>query len=93
MLVHLDDLRGVDDRDVGRQRAGDPAERRLVADQDQPVVGMGAGEVEDARDDLGGAVVAAHRVDGDADAVDPRLGWGGSRLRHRISARRRRRRA
>ena len=41
----------------------------LVADEDQLVVGMGAGVVEGARDDLGRAVVAAHRVDGDADAA------------------------
>ena len=66
---------------------------RLVTDEDEPVVGVGAGESQDAGHDLGGTVVAAHRVDRDADAVEPRLGWGGSRLRHRISARRRRRQA
>ena len=88
-----DDLRGVDDRDVGRERAGDPAQRRLVPDEDPAVVGMVAGEVDDARDDLPGAVIAAHGVDGDADAIGPRLERGGPRLRHGISGRVRRRQA
>ena len=44
------------------------ADRRLVADEDDPVVGMAPGVVEGARDDLGRPVVAAHRVDRDADA-------------------------
>ena len=61
------------------------AQRRLVADEDPAVVGMVAGEVDDARDDLLGAVIAAHRVDGDPDAIGPRLERGGPRLRHGIS--------
>ena len=53
---------------------------------------MGAGVVEGAGDDLGRAVVAAHRVDGDADARRRPVGAGrGLRLGHRVSARRRRR--
>ena len=44
------------------------ADDRLVADEDDPVLGVGPGVIEGARDDLGGTVVAAHRVDGDADA-------------------------
>ncbi len=63
------DLGGVDDRDVGRQRR--PAsgrDARLVADEDDVVLGVRARVGERAGDDLLGAVVAAHRVDGDADA-------------------------
>ena len=45
---------------------------RLVADEDQSIVRVAPGMVEGARDDLGDTVVAAHRVDRDADAVVPR---------------------
>ena len=56
-------------RDVGRQRAGQASEdRRLVTDEDQLVGRVGARVVEGAGDDLARTVVAAHRVDGDADA-------------------------
>ena len=43
------------------------ADDRLVADQDDPVLGMGPGVIEGAGDDLGRTVIAAHRVDRDAD--------------------------
>src|SRR4029078_10856705 len=46
--------------------------RRLVADQQQPVPGMVVGVVDGARNDLGGSVVTAHRVDGDGDATGVR---------------------
>ena len=69
--------------------AADRADDRLVADEDEPVLGVGAGVIERAGDDLRRAVIAAHRVDGDADpgAVRPRR--AGLRLGHRVSARRR----
>ncbi len=60
-------------------RGSSPAMPRtvsVVADEDQLDVGVCAGIVDDTRDDLGWAVVAAHRVERDAD--------------HRISARCRR---
>ena len=89
MLVHADDLAGVDDRHVGRQDAADRADDRLVADEDEPVLGMGAGVIERAGDDLRGTVIAAHRVDGDADPGALRPSRAGLRLGHRVSARRR----
>ena len=73
VLVHADDRSGVDDADVVGKLAGDASDRVGVADEDQLDVGVGAGVVDDSRDDLGRAVVAAHRVERDAD--------------HRISAR------
>ena len=73
---------------------GDPADDRLVADEDEPILGVRAGVVEGARDDLGRAVVAAHRVDGDADAGPRRVAARTTyRPGHRVSTRRRRRRA
>ena len=91
VLVHGDDLRGGHDRDVGRQRpARGGADRRLVADQDQPVVGVAPGMVEGARDDLGDAVVTAHRVDRDANSVLLRSQRHWLRSGHRVSARCRR---
>ena len=80
----------VDDPDVGRQLAGEAADGRLVADEDDRVARVAPGEVEGAGHDLGRAVVAAHRVDGDADARRGRLGRGWPRLGHRVSGRRRR---
>ena len=54
--------------------------------------GMAPGVVDGARDDLGGSVVAAHRIDGDAHTGGtvgaPQSVRGG----HRVSVRRRRRR-
>ena len=90
MLVHPDDLAGVDDRDVGREVAGDAADRRLVTDEDHPVLGVRPGVVEGARDDLGRTVIAAHRVDRDADPGALGAGGLGLGLGHRVSARRRR---
>ena len=75
MLVHADDLGRMDDRDVRGKRPGDAADCRLVADQDHPVGGICPGVVEGPEDDLGGAVIAAHRVDRDADPGA--LGAGG----------------
>ena len=49
VLVHADDLAGGDDRDVGRQVAGDAADDGLVADEDEPVVRVRSGVVEGAR--------------------------------------------
>jgi hypothetical protein len=69
VLVHRDDLRGVDDRDVGRHRPADGPDGRLVADQDQPIVGMAPGVIKGARDDLRNTMIAAHRVDRDTDAA------------------------
>ena len=77
MLVHPDDLAGMDDRDVGRQRAAMRADRRLVTDEDDLVLRVGAGMVERARDDLGRTVIAAHRVDRDADPGAARCGPAG----------------
>ena len=79
VLVHPDDLGGVDDRDVGRELAGDRADRRLVADEDHPVLGVGAGVIEGAGDDLGRAVVAAHRVDRDRHPAAVIAGRAGRR--------------
>ncbi len=69
MLVHLDDLRGVDDRHVrsGQRRAGDLHDRGPVADEDHVVRRVLRGVAEGAVDDLLGGVVATHRVDRDAD--------------------------
>ena len=68
MLVHLDDLARRDDLDVRRQLPGGVlADARRIADEQDVVLGMGASVIERARDDLGGAMVAAHRVDGEAD--------------------------
>ena len=69
MLVHPDDLGRVDDLDVRRQLAGDRSDRGLVTDEEDLVLGVGAGVVEGARDDLGRAVIATHRVDGDRNAA------------------------
>ena len=89
VLVHADDLAGVDDRDVGRQRATEGADDRLVPDEDHAVLRVGSGMIERARDDLRRTMIAAHRVDGDADPAARRSGWSGLRLGHRVSARRR----
>ena len=51
--------------------------------------GVGAGVIEGAWHDLRRAVVAAHRVDGDADPGAVRSSRSGLRLGHRVSARRR----
>ena len=93
MLVHADDLAGLDDRDVGRQHAPDRADDRLVADEDEPVLGVGASVIERAGHDLGRTVIAAHRVDRDTDPGAVRSGRSGLRLGHRVSARRRLRQA
>ena len=79
MLVHPDDLAGRDDRDVRREVAGDAPDDRLVADQDDLVLGMGPGVIDRAGDDLGRTMIAAHRVDRDADpggVAGRRLGVG-----------------
>ena len=44
------------------------SDRRLVADEDDPILGVGPGVVEGAGDDLRRAVIAAHRVDRDRNA-------------------------
>ena len=87
VLVHADDLAGVDDRDVRRQRPpASAADDRLVADEDDPVLGVRPGVVEGAGDDLGRAVIAAHRVDRDADPGGRRLAAGsGCGVGHRVS--------
>ncbi len=78
----------MDDGDIGRKRpAGGGADRRLVADEDQPVVGVTPGMVEGAGDDFGHAVIAAHRVDGDANPIPLRSQRHGLRSGHRVSAR------
>ena len=66
----------MDDPCVGGQVPGQAPDVAVVADEDQLDVGMRSGEVEGPGHDLGRAVVAAHRVEGDAD--------------HRVSGRRRR---
>ena len=70
-VVHGDDLGRVDDFDacMGRcagvcQGLGD-----LVAAADEQDVGAVTGRLDGARDDLGRRVVAAHRVDRDAEEV------------------------
>ena len=80
----------MDDRGVRGKLAGDAADDRLVADEDHPVVGICPGVVERPEDDLGGTVIAAHRVDRDADPVALGAGRLGRGLGHRVSARRRR---
>jgi hypothetical protein len=50
---------------------------------------VGAGVIERAWHDLRWAVIAAHRVDGDADPGAVRSSRPGLRLGHRLSARRR----
>ena len=90
MLVHADDLgsRGRSGRwPAGRRRCRGRSPRHRRGSRGRRVA---AGEVEGAGDDLGRAVVAAHRVDGDADGVAGRLGRGWPRLGHRVSAGRRR---
>ena len=52
---------------AGRSPATAARIDRLVADEDQPILGVRAGMVDGARHDLGRAVVAAHRVDRDAN--------------------------
>jgi hypothetical protein len=74
MLVHPDDLRGVDDLDVRRQIAGDRPNRGLVTDEEQPILGMGAGVIEGAGNDFGRSMVAAHRVDRDRHPAAVDLG-------------------
>ena len=68
MLVHLDDLGGRLDRDVGGQPgAGDGRDPLRDPHQDHLVAGV-VGRVEErTRDDLGRGMVAAHRVDGEAN--------------------------
>ena len=77
----------------GGSSPGDGPDRRLVTDQDHLILGMGARVVQGARDDLRRAVIAAHRVDRDADPGAHRAGRLGFGLGHRVSARRRRRQA
>ncbi len=91
MLVHPDDLAGMDDRDVGGKLARDPANDRLVTDEEELVLRVRPRMIEGAGHDLRGTVIAAHRVDRDADPGARRRGWTGMRLRHRVSGRRRRR--
>jgi hypothetical protein len=76
VLVHPDDLAGVHEPDIARLVADESTQDRLVADEDEGVRWMSARELEHARDDLGGTVIAAHGVDRDPDP-DRRvnLGW------------------
>ena len=76
-----------DDRDVGREVAGDAPDDRLVADQDDPVLGVRPGVIEGAGHDLGRAVVAAHRVDRDADPGGVAAAPAGARAAVTASAR------
>jgi hypothetical protein len=72
MLVHVDDLAGVDDPDVARRGAlgGDRAPNELlVADEDDLLVRVLAGMEKGALDRLGGPVVAAHGIDRDPDGT------------------------
>ena len=69
MLVHSDDLGRMDDLDVMREVAGDRSDRGLVTYEEDLVLGVGAGVVEGARDDLRRSVIATHRVDGDRNAA------------------------
>jgi hypothetical protein len=69
MLVHPDDLRRVDDLDVRRKVTGERTNRRLVTYEQDPILGVGAGVVEGARNDLGRSVIATHRVDRDRNAA------------------------
>ena len=50
---------------AGRLRR-ESADDGLVADQDDLVEGMAQRVIDGARDDLGGSVVPAHRIDGEA---------------------------
>ena len=74
MLVHADDLdpactmRTLAGSGAGDRRGWSPSS----TDEDQLDRRVAAGEVEGARDDLGRAVVAAHRVERDADAARSR---------------------
>ncbi len=52
MLVHLDDLARGDDLDVRRQVAFDGGNAGRVADEEDRVLGMGAGVIERAGNDL-----------------------------------------
>ena len=56
----------------------------LVTDEDDPILRMGACVIERARDDLGRAVIAAHRVYGEPDPARLRSrcdGSAGQRIR------------
>jgi hypothetical protein len=67
LLVHGDRLRRLDEADVGRPIGADErADLRFVTDQDDVRVGMAAGPVDAADDNLLRSVVAAHRVHRDA---------------------------
>ena len=72
LLVHVHDLGGVDGADVRGAVAQVRRENLVGADEDDGVLGMGSRVGEGARDDLGGAVVTAHRVDRDPDAAGDR---------------------
>jgi hypothetical protein len=48
VLVHADDLGRVDDRDVGREIAGESADGGLVSDEDHPVLRVRSGVIEGA---------------------------------------------
>ena len=74
LLLHPDVLRGVHDLDVRRRP---PVQRGVhpggVADEDEIGLRVGHGPGQAALDDLDGRVVAAHGVDGHADARGARL--------------------
>ena len=92
MLVHADDLGRGHDRDVGGQVRRDPTDDGLVTDQDDLVGGVAQRMIDGAGDDLGWAVIPAHRVDGEAHSggtVGAPLSVRGG---HLVSVRRRRRR-
>jgi len=91
VLVHADDLGRRHDRDVGREVRRQVGDHRRVADQQQPVSGVLDRIGEGTRDDLGGTVIPAHRIDGDADTVALIRARQGPRVAHRVSGRRRRR--
>ena len=67
--MHLDDLRGVDDRHVGGQLAGDRANALLVPDEDEVIERVARRIRKGPGDDLLGAVIAAHDIDRDAYAA------------------------
>ena len=61
LLVHPDDLRRVDDLEVGRERLD------LLARPEQDRLDVGRHRFTRARDHLARRVIAAHRVDGDSN--------------------------
>jgi len=86
MLVHLDDLAGgLDGHVAGQAARGEGRDPVRVADQDQLVVGCLAGVEQRAGHDLHGGMVAAHRVDRDADPA-PMLDAPNGGEVHRVDA-------